>query len=78
LWWAAAILVGWVAVRRRRYSIWWTAWHLSLALAVADLLQMGLGFADASILVRSPFRFLGSAVVVAFARLLWGNDPLTW
>ena len=95
LWWAGAFLLWWAAVRRRRFSIWKTAWHLTLALSLAQLLDQALGLVVASIetkgaivealihaplsasssglvlvLILSPIRFLGSALLVAFGRQL--------
>ena len=99
LWWAGALLLWWVAVRRRRFSIWKTAWHLTLALSLAEVLDLALALAAASIqtkgaivealvhaplsmslsslglvLFRSPIRFLGSALLVAFGRQLPERD----
>ena len=95
LWWAGAFLLWWAAVRRRRFSIWKTAWHLTLALSLAQLLDLSLALVVASIetkgayvealmhaplsmslsnlllvLILSPIRFLGSALLVAFGRQL--------
>jgi hypothetical protein len=96
LWWCAAVLLWWVAVRRRRVSVWKTAWHVMLGWALGDVLALALAFVAASIdthggfvnayvhaplsatlpglvgptLLRSPIRFLGSAVLVAFGRYL--------
>lgn len=45
----AAILLWWVAVRRRQFSVWRMAWQLVVALALADTLALGLSLALASI-----------------------------
>ena len=77
LWWAAALLLWWVAVRRRRYSVWSTAWHVTLALVLADVLGLALGYLDASIetngafveaLARAPLSFSTSGLVVVLIR----------
>lgn len=55
LWWAAAVLFWWIAVRRRRYSIWKTAWHVTLAWALADVLELGLDLVHTSIQTKGAF-----------------------
>jgi hypothetical protein len=87
----AAIVLWWTAVRRRRSSVWWTAWHLTLALALAQVLAVLLSLAIVNVRVPladlvwpmltallglSPIRFLGSAVLVAVGRLLPGSGTL--
>jgi hypothetical protein len=102
VWWAAAVLLWWTTVRRRQFSIWKTAWHVTLALALADVLGLALGYVSASIethgafvealvhaplsastsglsfivLIRSPIRFLGAAMVIALGRRLPGSGGL--
>jgi hypothetical protein len=49
LWWTAAALLWWLAVQRNRFSIWLTALHVTLALALADLLVAALSLVAASI-----------------------------
>ena len=49
LWLAAGMFLLWGAVRRRSYSVWRIAWHLTLALALGDVLAFALTFAAASI-----------------------------
>lgn len=98
LWWAAAILLCWTSARRRGFSTWTTAWHVTLGLALADVLGLALGYAFASIishgafvdallhapssaalsnlgliLIRSPVRFLGAAMLIALGRQLPGT-----
>jgi hypothetical protein len=77
LWWAAALLLWWVAVRRQRYSVWSTAWHVTLALVLADVLGLALGYVNASIetngafleaLARAPVSFSTSGLVVVLIR----------
>ncbi|MDP1860093.1 MAG: hypothetical protein Q8K82_15565 [Gemmatimonadaceae bacterium] len=46
---AATILLWWVAVRRRQFSVWRVAWHLVVALALADLFAFGITLALVSI-----------------------------
>ena len=46
---AATILLWWVAIRRRQCSVWRVAWHVVLALALADLLAFGITLALVSI-----------------------------
>lgn len=98
---AGAVLVWWIAVHRRQFSYWRTAWHLTLALALGDLLAAALALVDAfnqsngeyislyvnaplsttmpsllaPILLRSPFRLLGSALLVALGRSLHEAQP---
>jgi hypothetical protein len=65
--WTGAALLWWIAVRRRRFSIWWTACHVTLALAVADLLVTALSFVRASIETKGEIIFdLGSALPTVF------------
>jgi hypothetical protein len=77
LWWAAALLLWWVAVRRRQFSVWSTAWHLTLALVLADVLGLSLGYVDASIqtngafleaFARAPLSFSTSGFIVVLIR----------
>ena len=77
LWWAAALLLWWVAVRRRRYSVWGAASQVTLALVLADVLGLALGYLDASIqtngafveaLMRAPLSFSTSGLVVILVR----------
>jgi len=49
LWWTAALFLWWIAVRRRRWSLWTTAAHVTLGLALADVLTSALGMVAASI-----------------------------
>jgi hypothetical protein len=49
LWWIGAALVWWFAVRRRRYPIWLTALHVTLGVAVADVLASVLAMVAGSI-----------------------------
>jgi hypothetical protein len=98
---SGAVLVWWIAVHRRRFSWWKTAWHLTLALALGDLLGFAMAFVDASMqsngefissyftaplsttmpgllaptLLRSPIRFLGSALLIALGRSLHEAPP---
>src|SRR5262249_34174662 len=78
---------------RRRFSVWKTAWHVTLALALADGIDTLLAYALASIetkgayvealgradwsavaapvvilLIKSPIRFVGSAMLIALGR----------
>ena len=61
--WTGAALLWWFAVRRRQYSIWLTAIHVTVALAAGDLLMNGLGYAAASIETHGEY-------AVAFAHAL--------
>ncbi len=49
---AAAVLLWWVAVRRRRFSFWKTALHVMLALDLADALALLLSIAMLSLDAR--------------------------
>lgn len=49
---AAAVLLWWIAVRRRRFSVWKTALHVMLALDLADALALLLSIAMLSLDVR--------------------------
>jgi len=62
---SGAVLVWWIAVHRRRFSWWKTAWHLTLALALGDLLGFALAFVDAS--MQTNGEFISS----------WFNAPLS-
>jgi hypothetical protein len=73
LWWAGAFLLWWAAVRRRRFSVWKTAWHLTLALSLAQLLDLALGLVVASIetngaivtaLIHAPLSASSSSLVL--------------
>jgi hypothetical protein len=77
LWWTAALLLWWVAVRRRQFSVWSTAWHVTLALVLADVLGLALGYVDAAIrtngafleaLARAPLSFSTSGLIVVLIR----------
>ena len=57
---AAAVLLWWVAVRRRRFSVWKTALHVMLGLDLADALGFGLILAMLSLDAR---RHMVNAVV---------------
>jgi hypothetical protein len=48
----AAMLLWWVAVRRRQFSVWRLAWHLVVALALADMLGFAVSMAMFSIDTR--------------------------
>lgn len=81
LWWTAALLLWWVSVRRRRWSLWRTAAHVTLGLALADVLTSALGMVIASIgtsgmfattIVREPLTFASSNLVLPLVRSpLW-------
>jgi hypothetical protein len=81
LWWTAALLLWWIAVHRRRWSLWATAGQLTLGLAFADALTNGLGMVVASIttngafaeaIVREPLTFASSNVSLTLIRSpLW-------
>lgn len=77
LWCAAAAFLWWIAVRRRQWSLWATATHVTLGLLVADLLSSGLAMVAASIdtngafaeaLVREPLTVASSNLVLALIR----------
>src|SRR5215510_1455951 len=77
LWWAAVLFLWWLAVRRRRYSVWSTAWQVTLALVLADVLGLALGYLNAAIqtngafveaLARAPLSFSTSGLVVVLVR----------
>lgn len=55
LWFGAAILLWWVAVRRRQYSVWSTALHLTLALTLSGVLELALSYVAASIATNGKF-----------------------
>lgn len=81
LWWTAALFLWWIAVRRRRWSLWATATHVTLGFAVADVLASALGMVVASIdtngayaeaLVREPLTVVSSNLVLTLIRSpLW-------
>lgn len=49
LYWTAAALLWWIAVRRRRWSLWATATQVAFGLVVADILSNGLAMVAAAI-----------------------------
>lgn len=53
--WTAALLLWWIAVRRRQSSLWVIAAHVTLGLALADLLAAALGVVVASINTHGKF-----------------------
>jgi hypothetical protein len=61
--WTGAALLWWFAIRRRQYSIWLTAVHVTVALAAGDLLMNGLGYVATSIETHGEY-------AIAFARAL--------
>ncbi|HEY9225904.1 MAG TPA: hypothetical protein VIP11_04610 [Gemmatimonadaceae bacterium] len=63
VWWIGAALLWWFAVRRRQHPIWLTALHVTLGLAVGDILMNSLGFVASSIQTRGEF-------AIAFGRAL--------
>ena len=67
--WTGAALLWWFAVRRQRYAIWLSALHVTVALAVADLLMSALGFVASSIATRGEFAI---AIARALPNALWG------
>jgi hypothetical protein len=54
-WFAAAVLLWWTAVSRRRYTVWSSALQLMAALTLADLVQLALGYVVASIQTKGEF-----------------------
>lgn len=75
--WTAAALLWWIAVRRRRWSLWATATHVALGLVVADVLSNGLGMVAASIdtngafaeaVVREPLTVASSNLILTLMR----------
>ena len=101
VWWAGAFLVLWIAIRRRQSSIWRVACDLTLALALGDVLELGLSLVVSSIqtkgaivepfartgvdvaltnleliLIRSPIRFMASAMLIALGRYLLRNTAM--
>jgi len=77
LYWTGAALLWWIAVRRRRWSLWATATHVALGLVVADILSNGLGMVAASIdtngafakaVVREPLTFASSNLGLTLVR----------
>jgi hypothetical protein len=75
--WTAALLLWWIAVRRRRWSLWATAAHLTLGLALADLLTNALGMVIASIethgafaaaIIRQPWTAISSNLLATLIR----------
>ncbi len=81
LWWAAALLLWWIAVRRRRWSIWKTAGHVTVGLALANVLDIALATVVASIetngvfagaIARAPLTFASPNLVLVLIRSpLW-------
>ena len=81
LWSAAALLLCWIAVRRRRWSIWKTAGHVTVGLALANVLDIALAAVVASIetkgvfagaIARAPLTFASSNLVLVLIRSpLW-------
>lgn len=51
----AAVFVWWAAVRRRRFSVWWAAWHLVLAWDLADVLAVGATVARFRVHIHTPW-----------------------
>ena len=84
--WTGAALLWWIAVRRRRFSIWWTACQVTLALAVADLLMTALSFVRASIETKGeivlelahalPTVVVSNLGVTAFRSAFWLIEAL--
>jgi hypothetical protein len=79
LWWAGAVLLWWAAVRRQQFSVWRSAGHVTLALAVGDLLTSMLALVGASFqtdgamvgyLIHRPLDFAWGFVVPSAARSL--------
>jgi hypothetical protein len=67
LWWMAAAIVWWIAVRRRRYSVWITAAHLTIGLALANVLDMALAAVVASIETKGRYAELVFHALGTFA-----------
>jgi hypothetical protein len=77
----AAAFLWWIAVRRRRWSLWTTAAHVTLGLALADVLASALGMVAGSIdtngrlaqlIARDPWNFASSSLVLPLMRSpLW-------
>lgn len=55
LWWCAAVVFGWSAIRGLRFSLWRTAGQMTLAWAIGDLVAAGLAFVGASIQTQGGF-----------------------
>jgi hypothetical protein len=55
LWWTAAFFLWWIAVHRRRWSLWATAAQVTLGLALADVLNNALGMVVASVETHGTF-----------------------
>ncbi len=55
LWWTAAMFLWWIAVRRQRWSLWTTAAHVTLGLALADVLTSALAMVATSINTNGRF-----------------------
>ena len=75
--WTAALVMWWVAVRRRRWSLLATATHITLGLAIADLLTDALSLVISSIesqgviataLMQQPWTFISSNLLVTAIR----------
>lgn len=67
MWCAAALLLSWIAIRRRRWSIWKTATHVTVGLALASVVDMALGAVVASIETRGVFAEALARAPVTFA-----------
>ena len=48
LMWAAAGLLWWIGMRRQQFSAWRIAWHITIALALADLIAFAMAFMAAN------------------------------
>jgi hypothetical protein len=47
--WSAGGLMWWIAIRRQQLSAWRTAWHITMALALADLIGFAFVFIAATL-----------------------------
>ena len=58
LWWTAALLLWWISVRRRGWSLWTTAAHVTLGLALGDVLSLrSFGFPYGPLVQRRRLRW---------------------
>lgn len=77
IYWAAAWLFMWIAVRRRRWSVWSTAAQVTIGAALSDVVEVGLGVAGesfktqgklAEFVAREPMSFVESNLSLILLR----------
>jgi hypothetical protein len=51
----ATLALWWIAVRRRQFSVWRTAWHITLALAMGDFIGFAVAFLAATVQTNGDY-----------------------